>query len=47
MEEIVAKHDAVAKCAVFGINCDLKGQKTLVMLILKSGVSTSHEQIQA
>ncbi|MCA0133465.1 acetate--CoA ligase [Winogradskyella alexanderae] len=37
MEEIVSSHKAVAECAVFGIHCDLKGQKPLGLVVLKSG----------
>ena len=37
MEEIVASHSAVAECAVFGVHCDLKGQKPLGLVVLKSG----------
>jgi propionyl-CoA synthetase len=36
MEEIVAAHTHVAECAVFGIHCDLKGQKPLGLIVLKS-----------
>lgn len=38
MEEVVASNQAVAECAVFGIHCDLKGQKPLGLIVLKSGV---------
>lgn len=37
MEEIVASHNSVAECAVFGVHCDLKGQKPLGLVVLKSG----------
>ncbi|MEN8885552.1 MAG: propionyl-CoA synthetase, partial [Winogradskyella sp.] len=36
MEEIVASHQSVAECAVFGVHCDLKGQKPLGLIVLKS-----------
>lgn len=36
MEEIVASHHSVAECAVFGIHCELKGQKPLGLVVLKS-----------
>jgi len=36
MEEVVSSHYAVAECAVFGIHCDLKGQKPLGLVVLKS-----------
>lgn len=37
MEEVVASHKAVAECAVFGVHCELKGQKPLGLVVLKSG----------
>jgi propionyl-CoA synthetase len=37
MEEIVSSHKEVAECAVFGIHCDLKGQRPLALVVLKSG----------
>lgn len=37
MEEVVAAHEAVAECAVFGIHCELKGQKPLGLVVLKTG----------
>jgi propionyl-CoA synthetase len=45
MEEIVASHPAVAECAVFGIHCDLKGQKPLGLMVLKSGINMEEAQI--
>lgn len=47
MEEIVASHHSVAECAVFGIHCELKGQKPLGLIVLKSGNSLDENQIQA
>jgi propionyl-CoA synthetase len=35
MEEIVASHDAVAECAVFGVNDSLKDQLPMAMIVLK------------
>ncbi|WP_452233168.1 acetate--CoA ligase [Lacinutrix sp. MEBiC02595] len=46
MEEIVSSHKAVAECAVFGVHCDLKGQKPLGLIVLKSGESSTENQIQ-
>lgn len=46
MEEIVASHKSVAECAVFGVHCDLKGQKPLGLVVLKSGEATDYESIQ-
>ena len=36
MEEIVASHKSVAECAVFGVHCELKGQKPLGLVVLKT-----------
>ncbi len=36
MEEIVASHSEVAECAVFGVHCEIKGQKPLGLIVLKS-----------
>ncbi|WP_299336241.1 acetate--CoA ligase [uncultured Psychroserpens sp.] len=46
MEEIVASHKSVAECAVFGVHCDLKGQKPLGLVVLKSGDVSEEEHIQ-
>jgi propionyl-CoA synthetase len=46
MEEIVASHKAVAECAVFGVHCDLKGQKPLGLVVLKSGDEFEEETIR-
>jgi len=46
MEEVVASHNAVAECAVFGIQCSLKGQRPLGLVVLKAGESISQEDIQ-
>ena len=46
MEEIVSSHDSVAECAVFGIHCDLKGQKPFGLIVLKSELTKTEEQIQ-
>lgn len=46
MEEVVASHKAVAECAVFGINDDIKGQSPLGLIVLKSGVSFKEATIQ-
>lgn len=45
MEEVVASHPSVAECAVFGVHCDLKGQKPLGLVVLKSGTKISEETI--
>lgn len=46
MEEIVSSHNAVAECAVFGVHCELKGQKPLGVIVLKSGDDLNEEEIQ-
>jgi acyl-coenzyme A synthetase/AMP-(fatty) acid ligase len=46
MEEIVASHPAIAECAVFGIDCELKGQRPLGLAVLKSGVELSEEELE-
>lgn len=46
MEEVVASHPSVAECAVFGVHCDLKGQKPLGLIVLKSGETIKEETIQ-
>lgn len=46
MEEVVSSHPAVAECAVFGVHCDIKGQKPLGLIVLKSGVEINEAQIE-
>ncbi|MAY22684.1 MAG: propionyl-CoA synthetase [Flavobacteriaceae bacterium] len=46
MEEVVASHKSVAECAVFGIHCELKGQRPLGLVVLKSGENTPLEDLQ-
>lgn len=46
MEEIVASHNAVAECAVIGINDALKGQIPLALAVIKSGDATEHFQLE-
>jgi propionyl-CoA synthetase len=45
MEEVVSTHKAVAECAVIGVHDGLKGQLPLGLVVLKSGVDTSNEEI--
>jgi len=47
MEEVVASNTSVAECAVFGVHCEIKGQKPLGLVVLKSGATTDYEAIQA
>ena len=46
MEEIVASHKSVAECAVFGVHCEIKGQKPLGLIVLKSGENASSTNLQ-
>lgn len=46
MEEVVSSHKAVAECAVFGVHCDLKGQKPLGLVVLKTNQVYEAEQTQ-
>ncbi len=45
MEEVIASHDDVAECAVFGMNDQLKGQLPLGVIVLNKGVSRDHDEI--
>lgn len=45
MEEIVASHPAVAECAVFGVHCDLKGQKPLGLIVKKTEIQIDEEDL--
>ncbi|MEE4639957.1 MAG: AMP-binding protein, partial [Wenzhouxiangella sp.] len=47
MEEIVASHPAVAECAVFGVEDELKGQLPLGLVVLKDGCKLEREVIVA
>ena len=46
MEEIVAAHSAVAECAVIGVADELKGQLPLGLVVLKDGVTQSHDEVE-
>ena len=45
MEEVLAGHQDVAECAVFGINDALKGEVPLGLVVLKSGCAREHDTI--
>jgi len=45
IEEVLASHPDVAECAVIGVDDQLKGELPLGMVVLKAGVSRSHEEI--
>ncbi|MBI5572726.1 MAG: propionyl-CoA synthetase [Desulfomonile tiedjei] len=47
MEEVLAKHPAVAECAVIGATDDLKGQLPVGLVVLKSGVDRPKDEIVA
>ncbi len=46
MEEVVASHPAVAECAVLGVKDEIKGEQPCGFIVLKSGVTTPHAQIE-
>jgi len=46
MEEVVATHQDVAECAVFGTDDELKGQKPIGLIVLKAGVTRDVEEIK-
>jgi propionyl-CoA synthetase len=45
MEEVLAKHPAVAECAVIGAADDLKGQLPVGLVVLKAGVTQPKDEI--
>jgi len=47
MEEIVASHEAVAECAVIGIEDADKGQVPVGLMLLKDGSNISSSELQA
>ncbi|MGI1669647.1 MAG: propionyl-CoA synthetase [Neptuniibacter sp.] len=47
MEEIVAGHNAVAECAVIGVNDALKGQQPIGFVLLKDGIEISDDDLEA
>lgn len=47
MEEIVASHSAIAECTVVGIECKLRGQRPIALIVLKDGISSSEEDVEA
>ncbi|MFN8431672.1 MAG: propionyl-CoA synthetase [Spirosomataceae bacterium] len=46
MEEIVSGHEAIAECAVIGIEDELTGQKPLGLIVLKDNAEQSSEEIE-
>jgi acyl-coenzyme A synthetase/AMP-(fatty) acid ligase len=47
MEEVLAYHEAVAECAVVGIDDEMKGQVPMGLVVLKEGANISQEALQA
>jgi len=43
MEQSIASHQAVAECAVVGMNCPLKGQVPLAFVVCKNGTQPTTE----
>ena len=46
IEEVVARHAAIAECAVVGINDKEKGQVPVSLAVLKDGANTSRKQLE-
>ena len=47
MEEVLAAHQDVAEAAVIGAHDELKGELPIGLVVLKSGVTRSHDDIKA
>jgi len=47
MEQVLAQHPAVAECAVIGVHDEIKGQKPMGYVVLKSGAEVSDETLAA
>ncbi|GAA1819480.1 AMP-binding protein [Nesterenkonia flava] len=46
MEAALAKHPAVAECAVIGLTDELKGQRAAGYVVLKSGDAPDHDELR-
>src|SRR5690606_33412312 len=46
LEEVLAGHPAVAECAVFGANDELKGQVPVGLVVLKAGVAAGPGEVE-
>lgn len=46
MEEVVSSHPAVAECAVFGIKCEIKGQKPMGLIVLTAESKQNEVSLQ-
>ena len=47
IEEVLARHPAVAECAVIGVMDSLKGQVPVGLVVLKAGVEVDQEQLRS
>ena len=47
MEQVLLQHPAVAECAVIGVHDEIKGQKPMGYVVLKSGADISDETLAA
>ena len=47
IEDVVAGHPAIAECAVVGLDDDVKGQVPLGLLVLKAGLTVTHDHVIA
>ena len=47
IEEVVARHTAIAECAVVGINEKEKGQVPVSLVVLKDGANVTGEELEA
>jgi len=45
MEEVLSAHPDVAECAVVGMKDELKGQRPIAFLVLKSGVDRPYDEV--
>jgi len=46
MEEVVSSHSDIAECAVIAVNCSLKGQIPIGLVVLKTDADISDNQLQ-
>lgn len=47
MEAVLARHPAVAECAVIGVHDELSGQRPRGFVVLKAGVELAGEEVEA
>jgi propionyl-CoA synthetase len=47
MEEVLASHPDVAEAAVIGASDDLKGEVPVGLVVLKTGVQHTHDEVKA